>query len=171
MNRNIQFPQMKQPEKPKPKGRVECGCYGTEHRAIGNCLSCGRIHCSEEGPGKCFHCGERLEIIKKREGYDEAQERMDKMLYFQQTQAQRTIVRDMSGEDPLKLNLWLKEKKKSNRNGKKIAKKINTKVQYDDSDVSGFEFVGEDDYSTSDMYNLNMKRKVNMKTEANDYDG
>ena len=130
MNRNIQFPQMKQPEKPKPKGRVECGCYGTEHRAIGNCLSCGRIHCSEEGPGKCFHCGERLEIIKKREGYDEAQERMDKMLYFQQTQAQRTIVRDMSGEDPLKLNLWLKEKKKSNRNGKKIAKKMIKQTQH-----------------------------------------
>ena len=98
---------------------------------------------------------------------------MDKMLYFQQTQAQRTIVRDMSGEDPLKLNLWLKDKKKSNRNThkKRTQKIINSRVQYDETDVSHFEFIGEDDIGTSDMYKLNVKTKVNFKTEANDYDG
>ena len=165
-----QFPVIMVPEKPKGKGRVECGCYGTEHRAIGNCLSCGRIHCSEEGPGKCFHCGERLEVIKKRDGYDEAQERMDKMLYFQETQAQRTIVRDMSGEDPLKLNLWLKEKKRATKKAK-TQKRINTKVQYEDSDASAFEFIGEDDIGTAEMYKLSVRQKVNTKTEANDYDG
>ncbi|EKE39908.1 zinc finger motif, C2HC5-type protein [Entamoeba nuttalli P19] len=165
------FPQMKSPTPDKPRGRIECRCYGTVHKAIGNCLSCGRIHCSEEGPGKCLYCGERLEIIRKNEGYDEAQERMDMLLYFQETQAQRTIVRDMSGEDPLKLDYWIKGKKKSTKKElKKTNKRINHRVQYEDVDPNQFDFVQEDDIGTSEMYQLNEKPKVDLRVEDTDYD-
>ena len=43
--------------------RVPCGCFGTMHDVYPiapNCLFCGRIYCVNEGPGKCFFCGEEL---------------------------------------------------------------------------------------------------------------
>ncbi len=36
--------------------RKECGCYGTIHECLTNCLDCGRIACVEEGYGECFFC-------------------------------------------------------------------------------------------------------------------
>ena len=35
----------------------ECGCFGTEHEVINNCLNCGRIICAREGERPCPYCG------------------------------------------------------------------------------------------------------------------
>lgn len=37
--------------------RPFCFCNAQTHRLIGNCLTCGRIVCSEEGEGPCLFCG------------------------------------------------------------------------------------------------------------------
>ncbi|ELP90690.1 hypothetical protein EIN_023990 [Entamoeba invadens IP1] len=170
MKKGAKFPTLKTNEK---VGRRECGCFGTEHRAAANCQSCGRIHCSEEVPGKCLFCGERLEIIRKPEGYDEAQEKMDMLLYFQQTQAQRSVVRDMAGEDPMKLDLWLKKQpKKPQRQKKEISKKVlyGKKVQYQNDDSFNADFMEEDDIGTAQVYNINVKKNVDTLAEDADYE-
>lgn len=45
--------------KPLTKGKAEivCGCYGTRHEPLLNCLNCGYILCKREGFGFCPHCG------------------------------------------------------------------------------------------------------------------
>eukprot|EP01127_Copromyxa_protea_P022570 TRINITY_DN815_c1_g1_i1.p1 TRINITY_DN815_c1_g1~~TRINITY_DN815_c1_g1_i1.p1 ORF type:complete len:1215 (-),score=309.56 TRINITY_DN815_c1_g1_i1:20-3664(-) len=37
--------------------RMLCGCQGTVHPFVNNCLECGRICCELEGAGPCHHCG------------------------------------------------------------------------------------------------------------------
>lgn len=41
-----------------PSSKSLCGCLGTEHKILGNCLNCGRIICAKEGYGSCPVCGE-----------------------------------------------------------------------------------------------------------------
>ena len=36
---------------------TECGCFGTEHPAINNCMNCGRVICKAEGERPCPYCG------------------------------------------------------------------------------------------------------------------
>ncbi|KAL7061374.1 hypothetical protein AAHC03_010059 [Spirometra sp. Aus1] len=38
-------------------GRHPCQCLAVRHQLVGNCTSCGRIVCDQEGPGSCFFCG------------------------------------------------------------------------------------------------------------------
>uniref|UniRef100_A0A0X3P852 Activating signal cointegrator 1 n=1 Tax=Schistocephalus solidus TaxID=70667 RepID=A0A0X3P852_SCHSO len=38
-------------------GRHPCQCLAVRHQLVGNCTSCGRIVCEQEGPGSCFFCG------------------------------------------------------------------------------------------------------------------
>jgi hypothetical protein len=47
------------PTSPPPKGVASrvCGCYGTIHKPLTNCLHCGRISCSDEGYDYCGFCG------------------------------------------------------------------------------------------------------------------
>lgn len=37
---------------------------GQEHEFMNNCLSCGRIHCFQEGPGPCLYCGTEVNHIQ-----------------------------------------------------------------------------------------------------------
>lgn len=37
--------------------KFECGCFGTEHVAINNCMNCGRVICAREGERPCPFCG------------------------------------------------------------------------------------------------------------------
>lgn len=37
--------------------KFECGCFGTEHGAINNCMNCGRVICAREGERPCPFCG------------------------------------------------------------------------------------------------------------------
>lgn len=34
-----------------------CSCQARSHRLVGNCLSCGKIVCDQEGEGPCSYCG------------------------------------------------------------------------------------------------------------------
>jgi hypothetical protein len=36
----------------------KCGCYGTKHDVVNNCLGCGRVICTMEGERPCPFCGE-----------------------------------------------------------------------------------------------------------------
>ncbi|AFZ80861.1 zinc finger motif, C2HC5-type domain-containing protein [Theileria equi strain WA] len=36
--------------------RRRCDCNATEHPLYNNCVGCGRIICTVEGPGDCFQC-------------------------------------------------------------------------------------------------------------------
>jgi hypothetical protein len=36
----------------------ECGCFGTEHAVVNNCMQCGRVVCAREGERPCPFCGE-----------------------------------------------------------------------------------------------------------------
>lgn len=40
-----------------------CGCYGTIHKPLTNCLYCGRISCSEEGYDFCPFCGYMVDEV------------------------------------------------------------------------------------------------------------
>lgn len=42
---------------PKGKASVVCGCFGTMHRPLANCIACGRISCEREGLDFCPFCG------------------------------------------------------------------------------------------------------------------
>jgi hypothetical protein len=37
---------------------AKCGCFGTRHDVINNCLGCGRVICTAEGERPCPFCGE-----------------------------------------------------------------------------------------------------------------
>jgi len=43
------------------KAKVVCGCFGTKHKALTNCLYCGRISCEAEGYDFCPFCGFMVE--------------------------------------------------------------------------------------------------------------
>lgn len=49
---------------PRGKAKVHCGCFGTKHKSLTNCLYCGRISCVEEGYNFCNFCGLMVEEIK-----------------------------------------------------------------------------------------------------------
>jgi hypothetical protein len=55
-------PRPRQPAALQPKGTATavCGCFGTMHKALTNCLFCGRVACNEEGYTFCPFCGYQL---------------------------------------------------------------------------------------------------------------
>jgi Putative zinc finger motif, C2HC5-type len=56
----------KPPEPRKPsqgKASIECGCFGSLHQALTNCLHCGRISCAKEGYDYCPFCGFLVEEV------------------------------------------------------------------------------------------------------------
>jgi len=55
---------------PKGKAKFDCGCFGTLHGALTNCLYCGRIACEREGYGFCPFCGYLVEEVKSSGGGD-----------------------------------------------------------------------------------------------------
>ena len=79
-------------------GRNRCTCQARRHRLLGNCMSCGRVICEQEGWGPCFFCGEPFmkkgKELKNKDGADAAAQHKDKLLAFQNNSAQRTKVVD-----------------------------------------------------------------------------
>ena len=52
----------KKPAIPKKgKAPYDCGCFGSVHKALTNCLYCGRITCAKEGYNYCPFCGYMVE--------------------------------------------------------------------------------------------------------------
>ena len=56
------------PPKELKKGKAKriCGCFGTKHKPLTNCLHCGRISCEVEGYDFCPHCHILIEDFSKR---------------------------------------------------------------------------------------------------------
>ncbi len=48
----------------KGKAKKVCGCFGTKHEPLTNCLYCGRISCTIEGYDFCSFCGYMVEEFK-----------------------------------------------------------------------------------------------------------
>ena len=98
---------------PKQKAnRVPCECQATNHELMTNCLSCGRIICSQEGPGPCFTCGNTVNKVKRGgtiqnttqrqdNGLEAATKHKDQLLLYDRTAAQRTVVFGNSGYPPM----------------------------------------------------------------------
>jgi pyruvate/2-oxoglutarate dehydrogenase complex dihydrolipoamide acyltransferase (E2) component len=63
------------PKKSHPKkGKAShvCGCFGTIHKPLANCLYCGRVSCYNEGFDFCAFCGlmvEKVDVEAPKEGY------------------------------------------------------------------------------------------------------
>jgi hypothetical protein len=53
----------------KGKASHVCGCYGTFHKPLTNCLYCGRISCVEEGYDYCPFCGYMVEDVRDGKEY------------------------------------------------------------------------------------------------------
>ncbi|CAH8451333.1 unnamed protein product [Schistosoma turkestanicum] len=49
-------------------GRHPCQCLATKHQLVNNCVSCGRIVCTQEGSGPCYYCGS---LVCTREEQDQ----------------------------------------------------------------------------------------------------
>jgi Putative zinc finger motif, C2HC5-type len=89
--------QSKQPP-PKGKASVVCGCFGTQHKALTNCLYCGRISCEREGYGFCAFCGYMVDEAKQSDSNGiesgEAWKQKERLLRYDREFAQRTVIFD-----------------------------------------------------------------------------
>lgn len=86
-------------QKTKPvRGKASrvCGCYGTYHQPLTNCLHCGRISCSEEGYDFCPFCGFLVEDVN--DGQDHTDDpnwvQKERLLRFDREFARRTQIFD-----------------------------------------------------------------------------
>jgi len=95
------------PKKPEPlkeklpakgKAKVICGCFGMTHKALTNCLHCGRISCRKEGYGYCPHCSHLIEKVNVTsipgEEFDKAMLHKERLLKFDRESTKRTVVFD-----------------------------------------------------------------------------
>mmetsp|Transcript_21529 Transcript_21529/g.30158 ORF Transcript_21529/g.30158 Transcript_21529/m.30158 type:complete len:341 (-) Transcript_21529:25-1047(-) len=90
-------------DKPRPpqrgKATVNCGCFGTKHKPLTNCLHCGRIACEREGYGYCPFCGYLIERVSDfASGFNEAMTKAahhkERLLKFDREFTRRTIIYD-----------------------------------------------------------------------------
>jgi hypothetical protein len=77
---------------PKGKASIVCGCFGTLHKPLTNCLYCGRISCEREGYDFCGFCGMFVEEAKSSN--DAATQHKERLLRFDRDFARRTVVLD-----------------------------------------------------------------------------
>ncbi|VEU38497.1 unnamed protein product [Pseudo-nitzschia multistriata] len=75
------------------KAKVVCGCFGSKHKALTNCLYCGRICCEAEGYGFCPFCGFMIEAPVAG-GSGKAFQQKERLLRFDRDFARRTEVFD-----------------------------------------------------------------------------
>ncbi|CAB9527326.1 Activating signal cointegrator 1 [Seminavis robusta] len=110
------------PEPPKkkkyglpPKGQAKrnCGCFGTLHKPLTNCLYCGRISCAEEGFDFCPYCGYLVEepiLNDPTKKQDKAWQHKERLLRYDRDAAKRTVVLDDQADYySNQNNTWLTE--------------------------------------------------------------
>lgn len=110
---------------PPPKGKASyvCGCFGTVHKALTNCLYCGRISCAKEGYDFCPFCGllvEKVQATPPDDGVmNEAWLHKERLLQFDREFARRTVILD-DQEDfyANSTSNWLTEEEKQVAQGK-----------------------------------------------------
>uniref|UniRef100_A0A915D280 Zinc finger C2HC5-type domain-containing protein n=1 Tax=Ditylenchus dipsaci TaxID=166011 RepID=A0A915D280_9BILA len=61
-------------------GRHFCHCQARIHGLVRNCLSCGRVTCTQEGSGPCFNCGNLVCTREERQILDENSKRSYELL-------------------------------------------------------------------------------------------
>mmetsp|Transcript_24207 Transcript_24207/g.57261 ORF Transcript_24207/g.57261 Transcript_24207/m.57261 type:complete len:330 (+) Transcript_24207:72-1061(+) len=74
-----------------------CGCFGTKHEPLTNCLLCGRISCVIESYDYCPFCSYLLEEVKVDESQakdDKAWIQKERLLRFDREFARRTEIFD-----------------------------------------------------------------------------
>eukprot|EP00547_Thalassionema_nitzschioides_P004528 CAMPEP_0194206156 /NCGR_PEP_ID=MMETSP0156-20130528/5257_1 /TAXON_ID=33649 /ORGANISM="Thalassionema nitzschioides, Strain L26-B" /LENGTH=315 /DNA_ID=CAMNT_0038932599 /DNA_START=62 /DNA_END=1009 /DNA_ORIENTATION=- len=93
--------QARPPKKSQPtKGKASyvCGCFGTVHKPLTNCLYCGRISCVKEGYDFCPFCGIMLEKVESKPPDDEIDKKAwlhkERLLTFDREFARRTVIWD-----------------------------------------------------------------------------
>ena len=84
----------------KGKAKVNCGCFGTIHKPLTNCLNCGRIICTREGYGYCPFCSFPVLECTRLEGeaYDKAIMHKERLLEFDRQSASRMQVYDSQAD-------------------------------------------------------------------------
>jgi NACalpha-BTF3-like transcription factor len=83
------------PEIPlRGKATIVCGCFGTVHKPLTNCLYCGRISCKKEGYGYCPFCSNLIDVPSKNKSLDSATLHKERLLKFDRDAARRTIIYD-----------------------------------------------------------------------------
>jgi len=82
----------------KGKASFICGCFGTVHKPLTNCLYCGRIACVKEGYDFCPFCGLMLEKVESKPPADETDKQAwlhkERLLSFDRQFARRTKIWD-----------------------------------------------------------------------------
>ncbi len=96
----------------KGKAKYNCGCFGTKHKALANCLHCGRIICQKEGFGYCPFCGFLItqssnEVDKKK--MDSATLHKERLLQFDREFTKRTVIYDAQSDYYHHNSSWLNE--------------------------------------------------------------
>jgi len=121
----------KEAEVIKLVGRHVCECQAVKHSLVSNCLSCGRIVCSQEGSGPCLFCGNLVvtkeeqivldrkskkseQLYKKlaggdgREQYQKAIDRKERLLEYDANCEKRTrVIDDENDYFAVDSNKWL----------------------------------------------------------------
>ena len=98
-NHTAKAQQQKSHKRGKPKATC-CGCYGSKHEPLTNCLRCGRISCAVEGLNDfCHFCGFFIEdplarVAASSGRNDSALRHTERLLEFDKTCAARTHIHD-----------------------------------------------------------------------------
>jgi hypothetical protein len=93
--------QKEKPPMPKQgKAKIKCGCFGTVHKPLANCLHCGRIICEKEGYGYCPFCFNRIDetMIPQGEAFEKAIMHKERLLQFDRECSSRTVVYDSQAD-------------------------------------------------------------------------
>eukprot|EP00560_Eucampia_antarctica_P009388 CAMPEP_0197827804 /NCGR_PEP_ID=MMETSP1437-20131217/4511_1 /TAXON_ID=49252 ORGANISM="Eucampia antarctica, Strain CCMP1452" /NCGR_SAMPLE_ID=MMETSP1437 /ASSEMBLY_ACC=CAM_ASM_001096 /LENGTH=255 /DNA_ID=CAMNT_0043428795 /DNA_START=207 /DNA_END=974 /DNA_ORIENTATION=- len=83
----------------KGKAKYNCGCFGTKHKSIANCLNCARILCAREGYGYCPFCENIIEKVEVKTGSGDQEKDLatmhkERLLKFDREFTQRTVIYD-----------------------------------------------------------------------------
>lgn len=122
--------EQKQPLLPKApkelkKGKAKriCGCFGTKHKPLTNCLHCGRISCEVEGYDFCPHCHILIEDFSQRIRGDRTSSsallHKERLLEFDRTAAARTHILDDQEDYFVSSNsMWSTQEEQNNARDK-----------------------------------------------------
>ena len=113
-------------------GRKRCDCQATRHKLVANCLSCGRIVCSQEGEGPCLYCGvivtrdkevryqallEKVRVNSQGQGnlvVENAMKEKERLVEYDRSSAKQTaIIDDQSDFFEIDANIWLSAEEKA----------------------------------------------------------
>jgi len=91
-----------------------CGCFGTLHQCLTNCLHCGRIACEKEGYGYCCFCHNLIEDPSIQGIQDDAATRhKQRLLKFDRENVRRMEVIDKDiPNDNNAISVWLNEEER-----------------------------------------------------------